>query len=55
MRKLRKKEFIRRLKRDHYESASWRKHIVMRYLGLTEEEYDDCIYEPLEKEECKTT
>lgn len=50
-RKLRKTEFLRRLKSEGNECVSWRKYMVIRYLGMTNEEYDNTIYEPLEKEE----
>ena len=51
-RRLRKTEFKRRLKDGKSKS---KRFILKRYLGMTDEEIDNMIYEPLEKEECKTT
>ena len=52
-RKLRKTEFKRRL--IHGTRSPFRKFLAQRYLGLTDEEYENTIYEPSEKEECKIT
>jgi hypothetical protein len=52
-RKLRKSEFKRRLK--HGSRSPFRRYLAQRYLNLTDEEYENIIYEPLEKEKCKTT
>jgi len=46
-RRLRKKEFLRRLKHGNHTWA--RRFILKHYLKLTDEQIDDLIYEPLER------
>ena len=45
-RKLRKSEFIRRLK--HGPRSPLHRSLLHRYVKITDEEYENLIYEPLE-------